>query len=144
MQIRVYIIFIFIASLVNLYAKTTPCNIIIDGISAQGTCKGILKHGKFVGYYPNGMIAWEVHYKDDKLHGKFRHFYTNGNPHFIGSYKHGVLNGDFMQYSEDNMILHTHFKKGVLHNWLYTIQNGVKIQALQYYYGKLVAQKYLN
>lgn len=128
----------------SLFAKTTPCSINIDGIDTQGMCKGILKHGKFVGYYSNGMLAWEIHYKDDKLHGKFRHFYINGTPHFSGSYKHGVLNGDFVQYGQGDMLLQTRFKKGVLHNWLYVIKKGHKMQALQYYYGKLVAQKYFN
>lgn len=144
MQICRYMFFVFAISLVNVYAKTTPCNIMIDGIVTQGKCKGILKHGRFIGYYPNGMLAWEIHYKDDKLHGKFRHFYANGSPHFVGSYKHGVLNGDFVQYDKNDMLLQTHFKKGVLHNWLYIIKSGDKIQALQYYYGKLVAQKYFN
>lgn len=131
--------------LTNVYGKTTPCSIVIDDIVTYGTCKGVLKHGGFVGYYPNGMLAWDIHYKDDRLHGKFKHFYPDGSPHFVGSYKHGVLNGNFVQYNTDGTrLLRTNFKKGVLHNWLYVIQNGLKVQALQYYYGKLIAQKYFN
>lgn len=144
MQSFKYVILVFFLSVSQMYAKLSPCSVIIDGILTSGMCKGILKHGRFVGYYPNGVIAWEIHYKDDKLHGKFRHFYQNGNPHFVGLYKNGVLNGDFVQYGRDDMLLHTSFKKGVLHNWLYVIKNGDKVQALQYYYGKLIAQKYFN
>ncbi len=139
-----YIVFIFIFAFTYAYAKVTPCGITIDGITMHGTCKGVLKHGKFVGYYPSGVLAWEVHYKDDKLHGKFSHFYTNGSPHFIGSYKQGVLQGAFVQYGQNDTLLHAYFKKGVLHNWLYSTKGQQKLQALQYYYGKLVAQKYFD
>ncbi|GAB0172770.1 hypothetical protein NHP164001_07860 [Helicobacter trogontum] len=122
----------------------TSCKTIIDGVVMEGTCKGILKHGKFVGYYPSGVLAWEVHYKNNMLHGRFRHFYANGNPHFIGFYKHGILHGDFVQYASDNVSLKTTFKRGVLHNWLYVVTQKKKIQTLRYYYGKLIAQEYFD
>lgn len=124
------------------YSKTTACSVVIDDIVLHGTCKGVLKHGRFIGHYPSGLVAWEVHYKDDKLHGAFRHFHANGNPHFVGSYKHGILHGNFVQYGSDDRTLHTQFKKGVLHDWLYVLQGRQKLEALQYYYGMLVAQKY--
>ena len=144
MNVFKYVVLVFAFSLFYAHTKMTSCKTIIDGVVMQGSCKGILRYGKFVGYYPSGILAWEVHYKDDKLHGRFSHFYPNGSPHFTGFYKAGVLHGDFTQYARDNTTLKTTFKKGVLHNWLYVITEGKKIQALQYYYGKLTAQKYLD
>lgn len=134
----------FISLFFYSHAKLTPCETIIDNVNMKGSCKGVLKQGKFLGYYSSGILAWEVNYKNNKLHGEFKHFYPNGNQHFTGFYKHGVLHGSFTQYSQDNVILKTNFKNGVLHNWLYVITNGRKTQALQYYYGKLVAQKYFD
>lgn len=135
---------IFILSLFFIHAKTNLCGAVIDGIAIHGQCRGALKHGKFVGYYPSGILAWEIHYKNDKLHGKFQHFYANGSPHFIGSYKNGVLNGKFVQYAKDNGVLTANFKHGVLHNWINITLQGKKTQALQYYYGKLITQKYFD
>ncbi|RDU65884.1 hypothetical protein CQA53_05390 [Helicobacter didelphidarum] len=126
-----------------LYSSPT-CTTIIDETTLQGTCKGILKHGKFIGYHKNGMLAWEVHFKNNILHGKFTHFYPNGNIYFTGFYKNGMLDGSFKQYNQYDEALHANFKKGVLHNWLYTLYDDKKLEALRYYYGKLILQKYLD
>lgn len=141
LQFRFYLGVCLIVPCIS-YAKV-PCDTIIDGVVLHGSCKGILKHGEFIGYYPNGMVAWNVHFKNDLLHGKFIHFYPNGNIHFSGSYKNGVLSGAFKQYNQHNQILNATFKKGVLHNWLYVIQDDKKLQILKYYYGKLIQKHYI-
>lgn len=139
--LKLYIV-LFLVLLHSGYTKT-KCETIVDSVTLHGFCKGILKQGEFIGYYPNGMVAWNVHFKDDVLHGKFTHFYPNGNIHFSGSYKNGILNGAFKQYNQYNQMLIANFKKGVLHKWLYAIQDNQKIQALKYYYGKLIQKNYV-
>lgn len=124
------------------FAKLNSCQVVIDGIILDGTCKGTLKHGKFVGYYKNTMIAWEVHYKNDYLHGSFKHFYPDGKLHFHGYYKKSKLHGPFYQYNTKNQVLKANFNNGVLHNWLYKFDEDKKIQSLKYYYGKLIMQKF--
>ncbi len=137
----IFLLFIFIYFCL---AKDADCYAKIDDTILYGKCRGILKHGKFMGYYSSGIPKWEVHYKYDILHGKFIHFYSNGEIHFIGSYKNGVLNGSFTQYNQQNTSLVANFKKGVLHNWLYIFRDKEKIQGFKYYYGKITQRRYFE
>lgn len=139
---KYFCIFLFFLSCIH--ARLGQCQVMIDGIVLNGTCKGVLKHGRFVGYYDNTMPAWEVHYKNGVLHGQFKHFYPDGSLHFAGFYKNAKLHGRFYQYNTKDKALKTQFKNGVLHNWLYVFDNNQKIEALKYYYGKLVGQKYFD
>lgn len=138
-----FFVFFTLFCFVKIYAS--PCFAYIDGVRVDGECKGVLKHGEFIGYHRNGMPSWVVRYKNNVLHGKFYHFFPSGNLHFTGSYKNGKLDGPYRQYNVDNFMLKANFKHGVLHNWLYTIDNNnKKLEALKYYYGKLRLQKYLD
>ncbi len=120
------------------FAYSNSCSAVIDNIVVNGNCKGILKHGKFVGYYDSGMPAWEVNFKYNKLHGKFKRYYPNGGLHFEGRYKDGVLDGKFIQYrQEDGRYLKARFKKGVLHGWLEVYENHSKIDSIKFYYGAI-------
>ena len=128
-----------------LHAKLSACKASIDGLMLEGTCKGILKHGRFVGYYENGLLAWEVSYKNGYLHGVFRHYYPGGALHFQGEYRQSKLQGRFYQYdSVGAQSLRASFKDGLLHGWLYVFDNERKVEALKYYYGKLVRQEYID
>ncbi|RDU73087.1 hypothetical protein CQA66_02325 [Helicobacter aurati] len=137
-----YLLFILLSS--SVYGKLSSCQVMIDSILLNGLCKGVLKHGKFIGYYNNGIIAWEVHYKNGYLDGSFKHFYPDGKLHFSGYYKKSQLHNTFYQYNTQEQILKAHFKNGVLHNWLYIFDNNQKIEALKYYYGKLIRQEFLD
>lgn len=134
---------IFMLFFMDLFAR--PCVAFIDNVEVKGECKGVLKHGQFVGFHPNGMPFWVVNFKNDVLHGSFTRFFPSGNVQFSGSYKNGKLDGKFVQYNVDNDRLQARFKHGVLHEWLYLIDSeNNKLQALKYYYGKLKLQKYLD
>ncbi|STQ85500.1 hypothetical protein LS73_007450 [Helicobacter muridarum] len=139
-----YILFIFILILSFAFAKLNQCQVVIDEIILDGTCKGSLKHGKFVGYYKNTIVALEVHYKNDYLHGSFKHFYPDGKLHFYGYYKKSKLHGSFYQYNTKNQVLKANFKNGVLHNWLHIFDENKKTLSLKYYYGKLIRQEFLD
>ena len=53
---------------------------------------------RFVGHHENGLLAWEVSYKNGYLHGVFRHYYPGGALHFQGEYRQSKLQGRFYQY----------------------------------------------
>lgn len=137
--------FLFIFAICFMDASARVCSAFIDNVEVKGECKGVLKHGRFVGYHTNGMPSWVVHFKNDVLHGKFLHFFPSGKVQFSGSYKNGKLDGKFIQYNVDNDTLEAHFKHGVLHDWLYIKDSdNNKLQALKYYYGKPKLQKYMD
>ncbi len=141
---RFKITFIFVMLSIVCYGKSVVCFTQIDDTIVYGKCKGVLKHGKFVGYYPSGITKWEVHYKYNVLDGRFANFYPDGNLHFSGYYRNGILDGKFTQYNKKHDSLVANFKKGVLHNWLFTFRGKEKTQGFKYYYGKVIQRRYFE
>ena len=101
-NIRIFLLFNLLAM---AFAWAAPCQALVDNVVLDGECKGVLRHGEFVGYHNNGMPLLLVNFKNDELHGKFMRFYPNGVPHFSGFYKHGRLNGKFTQHNVYDEIL---------------------------------------
>lgn len=118
------------------------CTKEFEGLKLKGSCKGELKHGEFISYYENGLPSWVINFSYDKLDGDFISFNPNGKVKFQGSYKDDLLWGKFTYFKEDETIK-AKFKRGVLNGWLYKYDsNNKKVQAIKYYYGKMVKQIY--
>ena len=72
-------------------------------------------------------------------------YYPGGSLHFQGECRQSKLQGRFYQYdSVGAQSLRASFKDGLLHGWLYVFDNERKVEALKYYYGKLVRQEYID
>ncbi len=46
-------------------------------------------NGKFLSYYKNGKLKYEINYLEDKRNGEFRGYYENGNLRRLDNYKQG-------------------------------------------------------
>ena len=49
--------------------------------------------GKYLEYYDNGQVRYDIFYKNNKEEGRYLEYYSNGNLKFKGIYKDGKQEG---------------------------------------------------
>ncbi len=85
----------------TLSTKTQAASLItaklvrLDGSPvAEGQVDGLgQRWGRWVGFYRNGIVAWQGDYRHGLLHGQWRGFRKNGNPLSIADVSAGLRHG---------------------------------------------------
>ena len=63
-----------------------------------------MKNGIVKGYYLNGNLKSEYHYKDDEKHGLCKWYYSDGKLEYEHNYKDGKLHGICKGYYSDGKL----------------------------------------
>lgn len=104
-----------------------------------------VKEGVWKNYYPNKIVAEEIHYKNDVKHGPWKQYYTDGTLKLHGKYVNDQKNNDFLIYFLNGQIemkgsYYNGLKNGI---WLHFDSIGKKLEEEIFEMGKLISeQKY--
>ncbi|MBT8218519.1 MAG: toxin-antitoxin system YwqK family antitoxin [Bacteroidia bacterium] len=80
---------------------------------------GITKHGRFIGYHPNGNVFEECNYVNGKLEGERILYHENGEKQAIEQYKNDLLEGIFEEYYDNGQLSFTGLYVGNAMNGLW-------------------------
>lgn len=72
-----------------------------------------VRHGLFLAYHPNGIVACMGQYNDGFETGQWTDFYPNGQRSAEGFYVLGQEDGAWKFWSDDGVLEQTYARKGV-------------------------------
>lgn len=92
--------------------------------------------------YNNGVLDYEMTYKDGKLTGPFKYFFPDGKVWREGTYKEGLVDGKFFEYHNNGRKSKELEYKESIANGLYRAydENGHVVSTCRYKNGLLVGQ----
>lgn len=91
-------------------------------------------HGKWIKYFQDGSIEWEVEYFNGFKHGFYKLYHANNQLKLIGKLRKGKKEGEESQYYENGQLKWTgEFKANVpIKKWEHFDSNGSKIETIRF------------
>ena len=95
-------------------------------------------HGKWIKYFQNGSVEWEVEYYNGLKHGFYKQFHSNNQLKLIGKLIKGKKEGEESQYYENGQLEWIgEFKANIpIKKWKHFDVNGTEIESIRFKNGE--------